>query len=84
LVYQWDGIRRVFQKCKLLYIFENPGFGGEILLALKARKISGEKDSLPLRQEKRRCACPAHPCAHNKNSLVKIKEKMYPNNMISI
>ena len=41
-------------------------------------------DSLPLRQEKRRCACPAHPCAHNKNSLVKIKEKMYPNNMISI
>jgi len=36
------------------------------------------------RQEKRCCVCPAHPCAHNKNSLVKIKEKMYSNNMISI
>src|SRR3989338_1215586 len=36
------------------------------------------------RQENLLCLCPAHPCAHNKNSLVKIKEKMYPNNMISI
>src|SRR3989344_9220219 len=37
------------------------------------------------RQEKRCCACPTHPCAHNKrNSLVKIREKIYSNNKIVI
>ena len=38
-----------------------------------------------MRRQSENCVCPAHPCAHNEqNSLVKIKEKMYPNNMISI
>jgi len=40
------GIRRVFQKHKLLHVFGNPGFGGEILPVPKARsKILGEKES---------------------------------------
>jgi len=32
-----------------------------------------------MRRQKQSCVCPAHPCAYNKNSLVKIKEKMYSN-----
>jgi hypothetical protein len=47
-MYDARGIRRVSQKHKLLYVFANPGSGGEMApVSTSTRAISEEEESLP-------------------------------------
>jgi len=85
-------IRILNFKIQLLGRAKRKGVGGKEFLpalAFRFQFFSAAEFRISLcemrHQEKRCCVCPALPCAHNKqNSLVKIKEKMYLNNMITI